>query len=213
VYFYSIINHSDNIIFLLDEVLKVKRKKPPVSAKDNAVIARKRARALDLREQGYTYLQIAEAIGWKSQELACYHVKKAIAEIIEEPAKAVLALEKKRLDKILNRLSISIEKIHASIVASDIVDKDNISSLTKLISSYLSAMERRAKYEGLDKPAKMALTDPTGEHEYDKLTDAERVARITALVTEAQKKRAGYLANKSKRELVQAGGDKRSSAV
>lgn len=42
--------------------------------------------------------------------------------------------------------------------------------------------ERIAKLLGLDRPIKVAPTDPTGERAYGELTDDERLARIKAIL-------------------------------
>lgn len=50
-------------------------------------------------------------------------------------------------------------------------------------------IERRCKLLGLDAPAKVAPTDPTGDKPYDPITDTERAARIARILDDARARR------------------------
>lgn len=51
----------------------------------------------------------------------------------------------------------------------------------RYLQALLGIQERRAKIFGIDAPSKVAPTDPSGEREYGKMTDAELNARIAEL--------------------------------
>ena len=112
----------------------------------------KQARALELRRQGYLLREIADALDIDSPATACNVIKKALKEVIREPAEAVIALELDRLDRMF---------VAAYSRASDQekpFGRDAVETCLKI-------MERRAKLLGLDRPIKLANTDPTGTHE------------------------------------------------
>ncbi len=54
--------------------------------------------ALDLRKRGYSYRDIAQALGLKSRALAHHHVQSLLEEVVIEPAKELLCLEVARID-------------------------------------------------------------------------------------------------------------------
>jgi hypothetical protein len=63
------------------------------------------AKALQLRQDGATYREIATFMGWKSPATAQSRVKKALEEIILEPAKEVIMTDMLRLDEFQKRLT------------------------------------------------------------------------------------------------------------
>lgn len=145
---------------------KLKIRKKPVSPhqrKRNELIGRgaeqvlkeqKSSEALRLRLKGYTYAQIANEMGiypMEAHRLVKGYLDQAIEDNIE------LARETFKLE--LERLDYMLRQIH------NYVDL-NPSYELEAIDRMLKIQERRTKYLGLDKPAKMALTDPTGEEEY-----------------------------------------------
>jgi hypothetical protein len=69
---------------------------------------RRRAQALELREQGFSYRAIATELG-VSLDTAHTDVKAAIAAITKEPAETVLALELARLDEYERKLRNAID--------------------------------------------------------------------------------------------------------
>ncbi|RYF56189.1 MAG: helix-turn-helix domain-containing protein [Comamonadaceae bacterium] len=105
---------------------------------------RRRAKALELREQRYSYRAIAAELG-VSLDTAHTDVKEAMAAITKEPAEQVLALELANLDEYERRLRIAIEG----------GDLDRIDSA-------LRVQARRAKLLGLDHKAVLDLNRSTG---------------------------------------------------
>jgi len=102
---------------------------------------RRRAKALELREQRYSYRAIAAELG-VSLDTAHTDVKEAMAAITKEPAETVLALELANLDEYERRLRIAIEG----------GDLDRIDSA-------LRVQARRAKLLGLDQRAALQVSD------------------------------------------------------
>jgi transposase-like protein len=95
------------------------------------VIRRNQARALTYREQGYTYEQIAAQMKRPPQTIHRW-VTQAMDRLIDEPARRVLALELRRLDRLQSAV------YHAA------ADGD-----LAAIRSYLDIADRRAKLLGL----------------------------------------------------------------
>ena len=114
--------------------------------------ADKKIRALELRKAGNNYNQIAEVIGC-SARMASNYVNKAIKETTEKTSELtqhVIEIELQRLDDMLLSLK----------------DKIVLGQLGA-IDKALKIMERRAKLLGLDKPAKIAPTNPEGDSQYE----------------------------------------------
>lgn len=116
-----------------------------------AVFREVQAECLELRKKGYTFQQIADAMGFSTPQQAHKTVKKALKEIIREPAVEVLKLELQRLDAMF---------VPAFKKAIAYGSKDSINSC-------LNIMKRRSAFLGLDKPAKVAPTNPDGTAAYD----------------------------------------------
>ena len=115
--------------------------------------AQKTALALEWRKAGYSYPRIAEELGI-TQAYAHKLVKKALKQLIKPAGDEVLKLEIERLDQ----LFIKCYERATDPNYPDRVSKDSIEMALKI-------MARRAALLGLDKPVKVAATDPTGEHE------------------------------------------------
>lgn len=115
---------------------------------ERAVAVRERQdKALALRLTGKSYREVGRAMGMgksRAQEL----VVRALAAIPLENAKAVLALELQRLDRMLEGLQ---RKGGA------------FSGNPRAVDSVLRIQERRAKYLGLDAPTRTEHTGRDGE--------------------------------------------------
>jgi transcriptional regulator len=119
------------------------------SAKRDAAAAQqaeKQAEALALRRAGLSYREIADRLGYHDCSGARKLVQTAIAEIIEEPAKEVLALEIQRLDAMV-----------AAMWPGAVEARD-----PEMLDRVLKIMDRRAKYLGLDAPKKTEMSGPDG---------------------------------------------------
>lgn len=130
--------------------------------------------ALELRKAGVTYEGIAKQLGYRSPEAAFQAVKAALKSTLQEPAEGVREMELKRLDDMLLAMWPQVK-----------------SGNQGAIDRCLRIQERRSRLLGLDAPTKIAPTDPTGEHEYHELTDAERALRVDRLLDAARERRAG----------------------
>ena len=101
----------------------------------------KQAEALEYRKQGYTYEQIAEALGYKTAQGAYAAIQSALTRIIREPAQEVLQIELERLDAMFMRP-------FAAATSGDLM----------AIGACLNIMARKAKLLGLDAPTKVDNT-------------------------------------------------------
>ena len=108
--------------------------------------------ALDLRRRGYLLTEIAAEMGISAPSTVAKLIKKALREIVREPAEDVMQIELDRLDSMF---------VSAYARASDKGQPFNRDA----VETCLKVMERRAKLLGIDKPTKTSLTDPSGEQE------------------------------------------------
>lgn len=149
---------------------------------------RKRARAIELADRGYTYDEIAEEVGYKDRSGAYRAVQTAIAEQVREPAEHVRRAELRRMDLALKAAFEVLETPHYVVNSGKIVhriveylrddsggillDSDGNPMAEKLeilyddapklqaIDRILKIMARRAKLLGLDAPAKYEAVHP-----------------------------------------------------
>jgi len=91
------------------------------------------ARALELRKQGYTFEQIASALGYRGRQGAFESVMSALREEIREPAAELRSLDLERMDALWRAQ-------YPAAVAGDVV----------ALNACLRILERRAKLLGLD---------------------------------------------------------------
>jgi hypothetical protein len=106
--------------------------------------AERRRRALQLREAGYTYAEIATALGWKQAKTAEVFVKRALRLTYQEPADRVRQLELNRLDRLMRGIWTRAIGRPASGNQPEVPpDLDAIDRVLKL-------MGRRARLLGLD---------------------------------------------------------------
>lgn len=73
-------------------------------------------KALQLRQDGATYREIATIMQWKSPNTAKYRVAKALEEIILEPAKELIVVDLLRLDEFQKRLTNRMRKGDDSVI-------------------------------------------------------------------------------------------------
>ena len=149
------------------------------------VAARRRAEMLRMRVEGQTLEQIGKAMGIKPESVHGV-ITRALTTVTKAPAEELLTLELARCDELLEQALDTVHAFHPLInsgcVVRAIVEDENgkpvVDPVTgqvltrtledkapKLaaINTALRVMERRAKMLGLDKPTKIATTDPTGQ--------------------------------------------------
>lgn len=125
--------------------------KSPKTNKGKIAAMETRRRCVELRRSGATYDQIAAQLGI-SKVSAYRHVQKHLEEtarVTGESAEVVRALELERLDR------MQLGAYTRAITGDD-----------QAINSVLKIMDRRARITGIDAPAKIAPTDPTGDGEF-----------------------------------------------
>ncbi len=110
----------------------------------------KQAIALDMRRKGHILSEIGAVLGIDRTSTVSKLIQKAMREIVREPAEEVVQMELDRLDTMFVK---AYERA-----------ADQEKPLNKeAVDTCLRIMERRAKLLGIDKPTKVASTDPTGE--------------------------------------------------
>ncbi len=119
--------------------------------------AEKRRQALAMREIGYTYDEIAHAMGWKHNSTAVRCVQRALKATYQEPADEVRKLESKRIDRLARAIWV---KATGKVNADGTVEPPDLQALDRL----LKLMNRRAALLGLDAPIKVK-TDVTSKGE------------------------------------------------
>lgn len=108
-------------------------------------VEEKQAQALEYRKMGYSYAQIAQALGYAGPQGAQYAVEAALTRIVREPAEAVLKLELERLDGMFS-------KPYQNAMAGDLL----------AVNACLAIMGRKARMLGLDAPVKTDATLSNG---------------------------------------------------
>lgn len=137
------------------------------------------AEAARLRSQGKTYQQIADELGFGHRREAQGAVDRALAEVIREPAEAVLHFELERLDAELRRLDALEEKVAAVLNARHITVSNGrvithpetelpmeddgpvlqaVDRLLKIEEARRRNGERRAKLTGIEAAVKVDAT-------------------------------------------------------
>jgi hypothetical protein len=98
-------------------------------------IEEKQVAALEYRKLGYTFAQIADALGYAGPQGAQAAVTTALMRVVREPAEHVLTLELERLDALFI-------KPYQSALNGDLM----------ALNACLNLMARKAKLLGLDAP-------------------------------------------------------------
>jgi hypothetical protein len=108
-------------------------------------VTEKQLNALEYRKLGYSFKQIADALGYAGPQGAYEAVQAALRSVIREPAEEVLGLELERLDALF-------VKPYSSALAGDL----------QALSACLAVMTRKARLLGLDAPVKTETSGPGG---------------------------------------------------
>ncbi len=135
-----------------NNVSRTKTKPQTIKAKEKAALA------LNLRKEGKSFEVIAKEAKYNSKQAAYDAVKRALLEIIREPAEEVLKLDLERLDTMWE----------VSYLNAQTGDPQAISSCMKI-------MDRRAALLGLDAP-KVSHVSTTVKKEIDPATVTDDVA-------------------------------------
>jgi hypothetical protein len=108
-------------------------------------VEEKQLAALEYRKMGYTYAQIAESLGYATAQGAYCAIQSALTRIIREPAEEVLKIELERLDAMF-------VKPYQAATNGDLM----------AIGTCLNIMARKAKFLGIDAPARSEISGPNG---------------------------------------------------
>lgn len=138
--------------------------------------AERRREAVRMRITGATFSSIGEALG-VSVQAAHQLVVRALEDINDTTAETAAQLRR-----------LELERLDA--MQSALWDRA-MNGEEQIVDRLLRIQQRRAALMGLDAPAKVAPTDPTGTREYAALTDEERTERLAALLERARARRAG----------------------
>lgn len=135
-------------------------------------IAEKKRLALEMRAQGKSYQEIADALGYADRSGPWELVQTALREMVQEPADIVRQLELERLDRALEALWPQVQR-------GDVLAIDRL----------IKIMDRRSRYLGLDAPTKQVLAGDEEAPVQVKANvtteeDPDRAARILAILAE-----------------------------
>ncbi len=108
----------------------------------------KRKKCLEMREAGYSYEEIAEAMGWKGKSTARKFVQRALKATYQEPADAVRQLELRRLDRLAK--GIWQQATGKPAIGDTPAEPPSLFAIDRL----MKLMDRRARLLGLDAPIK-----------------------------------------------------------
>jgi hypothetical protein len=115
------------------------------TSKRRLVAINRQWQALEMRKAGVPFDAIARQLGYGGPAGAFKAVESAIQRTLQEPADEVRKLELERLDKLLLGLWPAASKGDC-----------------RAVERVLAVMDRRARYLGLDAPAKHELTGKDG---------------------------------------------------
>ncbi|MGX5357687.1 helix-turn-helix domain-containing protein [Kocuria sp. KH4] len=107
----------------------------------------RRAQAVQLRSQGWTYTEIGEALG-VAESTAYADVTAALTARKDEGVRIMRAVEGGRLEGLERQLQKALDE-------ADATDADTV---TKLAGALVRVAERRAKLYGLDMPQRIETT-------------------------------------------------------
>jgi hypothetical protein len=155
----------------------------PASRAQQAQVAERRARAIQLRIAGVPFATIATQLGYKTASAASQDVGRALAsrrDELRDQADLLQALEAEKLDALERGMWTVFRRRHVLVSQGQIMrgpdgepfpDDD---PATRAAGVLLRAFERRAKLHGLDAPTKI-----TGKFEVQDELDAD-VERLVA---------------------------------
>ncbi len=141
------------------------------TSKRKVVAAERRKRAWELRRAGWSIRAIAADIGVYPNA-----VYKMLVSILKEIEGETIELARLEREVQLEQLDTLWNALYPGGLAG------NLSNIDRL----LKILDRRGKLLGTDAPVKTALTDPTGEREYNPyegLTDEQRLLRLQEILS------------------------------
>lgn len=119
------------------------------------------AQAADLRAQGRTYQQIADELGYGDKKTALEAVRRAMRDIVREPAERLLAIHMERLETLYEAALEVLEADHVVVSHGRIIKDDDGNPLKDTGPKLAAIREARATLDsfwtltGMKKPAKV----------------------------------------------------------
>jgi hypothetical protein len=126
--------------------------------------ARRDAEAADLKAQGWTYLRIAEHLGYAHKDSARDACKRALREIVKGPAEKLLAVHMERLETLYEAAVEVLEADHVVVSHGKVITDDTGTPLRDSAPKLAAIREARASLEsfrklvGLDQPTQVAVS-------------------------------------------------------
>lgn len=123
--------------------------------------AQRDAQAADLRAQGHTYQQIADTLGYCDRGEAHHAVRRAMRDIVREPAERLLAVHMERLETLYEAALEVLEADHVVVSHGRIIKDDDGKPLKDTGPKLAAIREARATLDsfwtltGMKKPAKV----------------------------------------------------------
>jgi hypothetical protein len=140
-------------------------------------------RALTLRSAGYSYRQIADALGYASTASAYGAVQRALERMRvtnDELREEYRLLHLERLERMFaNVYPLTLRRRHPE--TGEWLPPDEM-----MIARAIRLLEREARLLGLDAPQRVAITADQQEHYLDALLELRRVLEARQAQTEAQ---------------------------
>lgn len=135
----------------------------------NSETAARDAQAARLRDQGWTFQQIADELGLADKKGAQRAVRRAISEVIQGPAEQLLKSHMERLETIFDRCMAIADAEHVTVSHGKVITmedpetgeekplRDNGPTLAALREAR-AALESFRRLTGMDKPVKVDAT-------------------------------------------------------
>lgn len=120
--------------------------------------------AAELFDQGLTYQEIANELGYNNKSTAIRAVRRAVSDVVKEAGEAVLKTQISRLEYLYGKAVEILEGDHAVVSHGRIVKDDEGNTLQDTAPKLAAIREARASLEsfrkltGLDQPSKVNLS-------------------------------------------------------
>jgi hypothetical protein len=131
-----------------------------------ASVAERRAQAITLRIAGMDWQRIADRLGYSSRGAACQDVARALEANLAEQMQAATTLREVE--------SLRLDRLQAAAWPAAV--KGDL----KAIETVLKVIDRRAKLQGLDMPAKTEVTGANGGPLALSTADPDKLAALIA---------------------------------
>lgn len=136
----------------------------PASKAQQAQVAERRARAIQLRIAGVPFATIATQLGYKTASAASQDVTRALAsrrDELRDQADLLAALEAEKLDALERGMWVIFRRRHILVSQGQVMKGEDGQPLldddpaTRAAGVLLRAFDRRAKLHGLDAPTRL----------------------------------------------------------